>query len=514
MDRLRQYFDARTKSAFYKALSTLDTTLVIKLLKKQPQLALMVDSFGFTTLMLMVMSPGWLVINYPNTVMHFFDKHKGFFFSSRNTQKRLLLAKTMIDMGVSVDARTIDVWRDLPINSSTMRAIGPIAGFIKSTPTISLAQDVEFVRLLLDNGADASATDNDGKTVLMWGVTKDASSSFDIARELIHRGADVNAVDKDNYTALHHHLEASSVEPYEVDLNVARMLLDAGTDVNARTNDNETPLMFAMSRDLTVIKLLLDRGADVNVEDNIEGLTPLLTHLACCSDWKVFKTLLDAGADVLATTTGGETSLMYAASSPTTSTPRIIKELINRGVDVNAIDMEGTTALSQHLRFYGNGYPEVVKILVDAGAGLDPEKPAMHNSLNVGNAVVNDNTEFLNDNVMPIQNANNTTNRKYFYNTGNVGQNGRVRRVFNSEVLERMKQTNRTAQNPFTRQPWPIHNVRKMKTVLKAVPRREPVLQQDGGAKKHVTIDGKKYKVQVGARGGKFVVVDGKKKYV
>ena len=60
----------------------------------------------------------------------------------------------------------------------------------------------------------------------------------DVAKVLIRNGADVNAVDEDNWTALH-------FTAYNGHVDVAQVLLQNGTDVDAVTNMKSTPLRMS-----------------------------------------------------------------------------------------------------------------------------------------------------------------------------------------------------------------------------------------------------------------------------
>ena len=68
----------------------------------------------------------------------------------------------------------------------------------------------EFVKLLVDKGADLNAGDKDGMTALMHVAKK---RDLNILKFLIIKGADVNVKDKNGRTALSHALSyASNVE--------------------------------------------------------------------------------------------------------------------------------------------------------------------------------------------------------------------------------------------------------------------------------------------------------------
>src|SRR5262249_17449499 len=94
----------------------------------------------------------------------------------------------------------------------------------------------EVLRLLLDRGAKADATDDDGRTPLMF-----ANSAAKV-KLLVACGAVVNAADKWGETALMKAATAGDVE-------VVQALLDGGADVNARDPTGATALLHALAQE-------------------------------------------------------------------------------------------------------------------------------------------------------------------------------------------------------------------------------------------------------------------------
>ena len=115
------------------------------------------------------------------------------------------------------------------------------------------AGDAASVQLLLQRGADAQATADQGLAMAV--LTK-----CDQGLELL--AAQIS--DKQAYTLA---LQNSAVFG---DLKAVRLLLDHGAEVNAFDPTGRTPLMYAaISHELPldVVKLLIERGADVNAKD-------------------------------------------------------------------------------------------------------------------------------------------------------------------------------------------------------------------------------------------------------
>jgi ankyrin repeat protein len=103
--------------------------------------------------------------------------------------------------------------------------------------------DKDMAALLLANGADVNARDDDGSTPL-HGAADDIDAEVapngrkEVAELLLAHGADVNARTSRGWTPLHAAAGAHN-------LDVAAVLLANGADVNAKTNDGQTPLYIA-----------------------------------------------------------------------------------------------------------------------------------------------------------------------------------------------------------------------------------------------------------------------------
>lgn len=112
----------------------------------------------------------------------------------------------------------------------------------------------EFLKLLLDGGANVNALDNEGHTALMWASGYYFTESMKI---LIKAGADVNIVGRDGNTALI--IAAGGDWPESV-----RLLLAAKADVTRKNKAGKTALAAAIQRKYDedeIINMLKSAGA-------------------------------------------------------------------------------------------------------------------------------------------------------------------------------------------------------------------------------------------------------------
>jgi hypothetical protein len=117
---------------------------------------------------------------------------------------------------------------------------------IGSTPFLQAAKlgDVEYMRLLLAHGADASITTEEGATPLMaaagvgiWQVGESAGSNedvFEAVKICYERGNDVNAVDVNGETALHGAAHRGSNE-------IVKFLVEKGAKMDVPNKLGWTP---------------------------------------------------------------------------------------------------------------------------------------------------------------------------------------------------------------------------------------------------------------------------------
>jgi ankyrin repeat protein len=129
----------------------------------------------------------------------------------------------------------------------------------------------ELVKLLLDAGADISASCGNYPTILCAATFH---SNTSILHLLLQRGRILTICERDRANLLHtasKHGTAATV----------RLILEAGVNIEATNNSGQTALHCAVQLDSQeIVEVLLECGANVDAMDD-EGLTPLQTFFKC-----------------------------------------------------------------------------------------------------------------------------------------------------------------------------------------------------------------------------------------
>ncbi len=193
------------------------------------------------------------------------------------------LASLLIDWGADVNLANKGAWTPLYLATDNRNIEGGDYPVPKSD-----MDHLEYIRILLDHGADPNARAKDNtlsRTIftMQWffeqGATPfvRASQSSDIAlmKLLLEYGADPKIPTDYGDTALTAAAGIGWVEgvTYEHsvkdNLEAIRMLLDLGLDPNAANADGRTPLMGgAIKGRNDVVQLLVDRGARLETRDH------------------------------------------------------------------------------------------------------------------------------------------------------------------------------------------------------------------------------------------------------
>jgi ankyrin repeat protein len=239
----------------------------------------------------------------------------------------------------------------------------------------ALYGDSQAVRLLLDQGANANAQNDDGGTALMYAID-DAEKT----RLLLDRGANPNLRSGEGRAAL---LIAVG---WAGSVSAAKLLLENGADAGVRLPDGRGALTLATAaHDANMLQLLLSHGVG-------KKPLPLGASLAACGacfdlllklaepsdlsgalpaavqsgDLPTIKMLLDRGAQ------STHNLLQWVAVSRATIPVDTISTLIARGADVNAKASGGLSMLEFAHR---QGNATLVEALTEAGVRNESPVP-------------------------------------------------------------------------------------------------------------------------------------------
>jgi len=205
---------------------------------------------------------------------------------------------------------------------------------------------LEVCKLLLENGADIHAKDDEDRTALLMAV---AGNFGELATLLISKGADPNTVYVDDENASHNLLMDAIIVENE---DFASLLITSGADIYHVDDTKVSTLLQASHRGLEgIVASLLEKHESGGDAGSIQSK------------------YIDYPSEE------GITPLIAAASEGHTG---ILNLLISAKADVNAKDKDGTTAL---MAASARGHLEAVKALIDAGASVNEQNDDGHSAL-------------------------------------------------------------------------------------------------------------------------------------
>ncbi len=175
------------------------------------------------------------------------------------------------------------------LNELPLKYINPdITGAGGATPLIGAAANghTEVAELLLQQGANVNARDNNGRSPL---INAAAFGHTEVAELLLQSGANVNISDNQGFSPLIRAVFYGYTD-------IVRLLLGNGAGADTLNKNGLSLIIEAATFGKTEIaELLLRSGADVDAADN-HGHTPLTTA-AANGHSKIVELLLDYGAD-------------------------------------------------------------------------------------------------------------------------------------------------------------------------------------------------------------------------
>ena len=343
--------------------------------------------------------------------------------------------------------------------------------------------------------------------------------------------------------------------------DILRHVVSVGGNLQEQGESGESLLHTATEfGNGSIMRYLISKGLSPDDTDD-EMMTPL--HVACQDcNFKVVKILVDAGGNVNAQSDEGETPLHFACNytrpdSEESNGSRandtdyddvvsIVRYLLDHGADrhIKAHDLEPIDIARE------NGLSIVVQLLDDV---------SLYDLLEDGDAAVSPETEYIGSDVSPLDSQNSTNAEikkrtgEFFYDVKDVAKDGKIIRIFERSLLDKLRQTPRRAKNPFTNNAWSVEDPETLKAQLKKVvfrgrrrgrtqteaqaqsqatskskandrtqtkpqsqsaPKKKTRLQ--GGTpsdKQYVMHNNRKYLVRTGKKGGKYILVGETKIY-
>jgi ankyrin repeat protein len=252
------------------------------------------------------------------------------------------IAKALLAAGADIDAR--DNLGFTPMAAAAEQGHGELAKVLLAagagvhvrnatgaTPLIHSSQhpsNVDFVRALLEAGAELDAQDNEGGTALLRAV---ASTNYAIATALITAGANANV-----HAKFEDEGEVREVSPLYLaasakEAPLSKLLIDAGANIDFQGPRGRTALHIAVCfKVIDMIQMLLAAGANPNIAGD-DGETAL--HLAAGHGWMhVVRLLLDAGANPSVVDGCGKLPIWCATSTGHSDVARLLLEAYQKNV--------------------------------------------------------------------------------------------------------------------------------------------------------------------------------------
>lgn len=323
------------------------------------------------------------------------------------------IAELLLKSGAHVNAQSKGrhtYGNDFILIDNTPKPRTIVSSLMEGTTPLHLASTnnhVNLVKLLLNNGANIYAKDNNKDTALLDAARhgnlecvnvllehgayyNDANEYYQtplyyacgnchktIAEILLKKGANPNFIDCNHNTPLHRACRGDQGKPVAKRLPVIKTLLENGANPNSINKDGETPLLVVVNDDEDnnemIVKELVKAGADMNYKDH-KGRSPLIYAIKR-NDEKTLAFLLNAGADSNTLNENHRTPLHLACKK---GNPLMVEELLNHGANVHATTTYNNNTPLHYVAIrianlseeddYWENYQQILQTLLERGA--------------------------------------------------------------------------------------------------------------------------------------------------
>lgn len=248
------------------------------------------------------------------------------------------------------------------------------------------------VKSLLSSGKASAKDTTIFGTTLLHSASK--SGNMELICLLIQEGADVNAQDEDGESPLHGAMARSD------NYNVARMLIENGADLSSKAVDGKTPFHNIFNNTISHVLMRDDWLENMLPDSEAMSITHFLAWSSRSTPEIFQRGHLYDDADLLSADVAGRTCLHFAASrgnlgvlsylvnrvssadmekrdiqgrtpfhyaAESSRAAGIIDTLVNKGCNIYAVDDTGRTAL--HWAAQWNNFEAVKKLIAIVGGG-------------------------------------------------------------------------------------------------------------------------------------------------
>ncbi|KAJ5355233.1 uncharacterized protein N7496_012445 [Penicillium cataractarum] len=138
------------------------------------------------------------------------------------------------------------------------------------------------IRFLLEHGADASVSDNPGRTVLHWvfdSYPRKKSTNNALLELLVSHGAPINHLDKEGNTPLHIIANSHYMAKNPNQVQTIKFLIHHGADIKAENLDGDTVFHVAATGELRPHYTSDGKVKRITIEEKIRVQDELMTIL-------------------------------------------------------------------------------------------------------------------------------------------------------------------------------------------------------------------------------------------